>query len=187
MKTIRKELIEVRNKLDKLIKQLGTEIVLLTTEKSLENTIFNPRVLKTEKDLYELRQTIANYISGRPTKDEKKIDARTKNQFYLFAALWSLPNVLKDDSMVNFIRQMALWFPEYIPADKKGQRKYERSLSHEKQKWEKDGMLLKVIDWKGFISQNGMQKSKAIRFESLAKEIFIALNFLIKEIRTPKH
>jgi hypothetical protein len=49
MKTIRKELIEVRNKLDKLIKQLGTEIVLLTTEKSLENTIFTPRVLKTEK------------------------------------------------------------------------------------------------------------------------------------------
>ena len=73
MKTIREELIDVRNKLDKLIKQLGTEIVLPTTEKSLENTIFNPRVLKTEKDLYELRQTIANYISGRPTKDEKKI------------------------------------------------------------------------------------------------------------------
>ena len=66
-------------------------------------------------------------------------------------------------------------------------RKYERSLSYEKQKWEKNGMLLKVMDWKGLIAKNGMQKNKAVRFERLAREIFTTLNLLIKDMRNPKH
>ena len=189
MKRIREELIEVRNKLDELIKRLGTETeVTSQTELTLENIIFNPKVFDSEKKLYALKQTIGNFISANPTKDEKKIDVRTKNQFfYLYAALWSLPNVLTDESMVNFVRQMALWFPQHLSSEKKMCRKYERSLSYEKQKWERNGMLLKVMDWKGLIAKNGMQKNKAVRFERLAREIFTTLNLLIKDMRNPKH
>ena len=178
-----------RNKLDELIKRLGTETVVASqTELTLENIIFNPKVFDSEKKLYALKQTIGNFISANPTKDEKKIDVRTKNQFfYLYAALWSLPNVLTDESMVNFVRQMALWFPQHLSSEKKMCRKYERSLSYEKQKWERNGMLLEVMDWKGLIAKNGMQKNKAVRFERLAREIFTTLNLLIKDMRNPKH
>ena len=176
------------NDLDELIKQLEVETEVTTlVEESLENIIFNPSFFDTGKKLYALKQTIGTFICKNPAKSESKIDASSKNQyFYLYAALWSLPNVLADDSMVNFVRQMALWYPEYISADKKEQRNYELSLSHEKQKWEKDGVLLKVMDWKGFIAKNGMQKNKAVRFEGLAMEIFTTLNLLIKDMRNPK-
>ena len=121
------------NDLDELIKQLGAEKEVITpVEEPLENIIFNPRLFNTNEKLTKLKNAMKAFISINPAKDEKKIDASAKNQyFYLYAALWSLPNVLADDSMVNFIRQMALWFPEQIPSDKKEQRKYEQSLSHE--------------------------------------------------------
>ena len=141
MKRIREELIEVRNKLDELIKRLGTETeVTSQTELTLENIIFNPKVFDSEKKLYALKQTIGNFISANPTKDEKKMC-----------------------------------------------RKYERSLSYEKQKWEKNGMLLKVMDCKGLIAKNGMQNNKAVRLERLAREIFTVLNLLIKDMRNLKH
>ena len=189
MRTIREELIEVRNKLDELIKQLETETEVTThVEEPLGNIIFNAKLFNTPEKLTRLKRTIGRFISNNPAKDERKIHAETKNQFfYLYASLWSLPDVLADESMVQFVRQMAQWFPEYIPTAKKEQRNYERSLSHEKQKWEKDGVLLKVMDWKSFIPQNGMQKSKAVRYESLSKEIFTVLNLLIKQMRNQKH
>ena len=141
MKRIREELIEVRNKLDELIKWLGIETeVASQTELTLENIIFNPKVFDSEKKLYALKQTIGNFISANPTKDEKKMC-----------------------------------------------RKYERSLSYEKQKWEKNGMLLKVMDCKGLIAKNGMQNNKAVRLERLAREIFTVLNLLIKDMRNLKH
>ena len=188
IKEFSEELIKMRDKLDELIKQLETETEVTTpVEEPLENIIFNPIFFDTGKKLYALKQTIGTFICKNPAKSESKIAASSKNQyFYLYAVLWSLPNVLADDSMVNFVRQMALWYPEYISADKKEQRNYELSLSHEKQKWEKDGVLLKVMDWKGFIAKNGMQKNKAVRFERLAMEIFTTLNLLIKDMRNPK-
>ena len=183
MEDIKNELIEVRNRIDAIIKQLGTEEISISDE-SLESIIFNPKLFNTPEKVSKLKQTIGSFISNHPTKDEKKIDARTKNQFfYLYAALWSLPDVLADDSMVSFVRQMTMWFPEYLPSAKKTCRKYERSLSYEKQKWEKDGMLLKVMDWKGLINPSSMRESMAKRFESLAMEIFTTLNLLVKEMR----
>ena len=177
------------NDLDDLIKLLGSETeVALSTEEQLDNIIFNPKVFDTEKQLYALKQTIGNFISTSPAKDEKKIDARTKNQyFYLYAALWSLPDVLADDSMVSFVRQMALWFPECFPSEKKEQRNYEQSLSHEKKKWEREGELLKVTQWKTFIKKSSMSVKKATHFESLAIEVYTTVNVLLKGIRQEKH
>ena len=89
----------------------------------------------------------------------------------MYAALWSLPDVIANESMVNFVRQMALWFPEYLSLDKKEQRNYEQSLSHEKKKWEQEDELLKVTAWKTFIKKSSMSLTKAKYFEAQAMKI----------------
>ena len=189
MKKIVERLLVMRNTIDDIISQLEDELEPTpSTPEQLENIIFNPKFFDGEKNLYVLKQTIGNFISTNPTKDEKKIDARTKNQFfYLYAALWSLPDVLADESMVGFVRQMALWFPECLPSEKKEQRNYEQSLSHEKKKWELEDELLKVSEWKTFIKKSGMRLKKAKHFEALAMTIYTTVNELLKSIRQEKH
>ena len=188
MKDIKKELIEVRNRIDDIIKQLGIEENISISEVPLENIIFCPRLFNTSEKVTKLKRTIGSFISENPTKDEMKVDASAKNQyFYLYAALWSLPNVLADDSMVNFIRQMALWFPEHILSGKKVQRNYELSLSHEKKKWEKENQLLKVTQWKTFIKESSMSVKKATYFESLAMKIYTTINVLLKGMLKENH
>ena len=189
MKTFREELIEVRNKIDELIMQLGTETeVTSTPEEPLENFIFNTRLFNTPEKLLKLKQTIGSFICENPAKDERKIDANTKNQFfYLYAALWSLQNVLVNDSMANFVRQMAVWFPEWISSEKKMLRNYELSLSHEKKKWEKDHVLQKVTEWKLFVKRSGMSMKKAEHFETLAMRIYTTVNLIVKDIRKGKY
>ena len=189
MKTFREELIEVRNKIDELIMQLGTETeVTSIPEEPLENFIFNTRLFNTPEKLFMLKQTIGSFICENPTKDEMKIDANTKNQFfYLYAALWSLQNVLVNDSMANFVRQMAVWFPEWISSEKKMLRNYELSLSHEKKKWEKDHVLQKVTEWKLFAKRSGMSMKKAEHFETLAMRIYTTVNLIVKDIRKGKY
>ena len=189
MKTFREELIEVRDKIDELIKQLepGTEVVT-DFEEPLENIIFNTKLFNTSEKLEQLKRVIGSFISENPAKDEMKVDANTKNQFfYLYAALWSLPNLLSDDSMVSFIRQMAVWFPEWIPLEKKMLRNYELSLSHEKKKWEQNKKLLKVTEWKTFVKRSGMSIKKAEHFEALAMMIYTTVNLIVKDIRSRKH
>ena len=179
----------MRDTIDDIISQLEDEFkVVPSSQEQLDNIIFNPKIFDTEKKLYALKRTIGNFISTNPIKDEKKIDARTKNQyFYLYAALWSLPDVLADDSMVSFVRQMALWFPEWLSSEKKEQRNYEQSLSHEKKKWEQEDELLKVTAWKEFIKKSGMSVKKAKRFEALAMAMYTTINELLKGIRPQKH
>ena len=176
------------NNLDDLIKLLGTETeIIIPVEESMENIIFNPKIFNTPEKLARLKQTISGCIGEKPTKDEKKIDASKKNQlFYLYAALWSLPDVIANESMVNFIRQMALWFPEYLSLDKKEQRNYEQSLSHEKKKWEQEDELLKVTEWKTFFKKSSMSLTKAKSFEALAITIYTTVNELLKGIRKEK-
>ena len=55
MRTIREELIEVRNKLDELIKQLETETEVTThVEEPLGNIIFNAKLFNTPDKLTRL-------------------------------------------------------------------------------------------------------------------------------------
>ena len=189
MKEIIERLLVMRDTIDDIISQLEDEIkVVPSPQEQLENIIFNPKLFNTSEKLAMLKQTIGSFISENPTKDEMKVDARTKNQFfYLYAALWSLLDVLADESMVSFVRQMALWFPESIPSEKKKQRNYEQSLSHEKKKWEQENELLKVTEWKTFIKKSGMSVKKAKRFEVLAMTVYTTVNELLKGIRKGKH
>ena len=89
MKTFREELIEVRNRIDELIKQLGTETeVTSIPEEPLENIIFNTKLFNTSEKLEQLKRVIGSFISENPAKDEKKVNAKKMNQFFcLYAAL----------------------------------------------------------------------------------------------------
>ena len=188
MEEILEKLLNMRSLLDDVIKWIEDERNERSTlVDATENIIFNPKVFNTPEKLARLKQTISGCIGENPTKDEKKIDASKKNQlFYLYAALWSLPDVIANESMVNFVRQMAIWFPEYLSLDKKEQRNYEQSLSHEKKKWEQEDELLKVTAWKTFIKQSSMSLTKAKYFEALAITIYITVNELLKGIRQEK-
>ena len=62
-KRIREELIEMKNKLEVLIEQLGTETeVTLSAEESLENIIFNARLFNTPEKLAKLKETLDDFF-----------------------------------------------------------------------------------------------------------------------------
>ena len=183
MKTIREELIEVKNKIDELIKRLEPETeVVSISEEYLENIIFNPKLFNTSGKVAKLKQAIGSFIGENPTKDEMKVDAKKMNQFFcLYAALWSRPNVLANEGMVDFVRQMALWFPQWVSNEKKQLEKFRKALSSEKSHWMDDKGLKHVIDWKVSITKSKMKNHKAKHFERLAREIYLVVNQLVKE------
>ena len=183
MKTIREELIKMRNTLDELIKQLepGTEATSIP-EEPLENIIFNTKLFNTSEKLEQLKRVIGSFICENPAKDEKKVNAKKMNQFFcLYAALWSRPLVLANESMADFVRQMALWFPQWVSTEKKQFGKFTKALSAEKSHWMDDKGLKHVTDWKIFIPKSKMKNHKAKHFERLAREIYLAVNLLVKE------
>ena len=164
--------------------QLGTETeVTSTPEEPLENFIFNTRLFNTPEKLLMLKQTIGRFICENPAKDERKIDAKTMNQFFcLYAALWSRQRVLANESMADFVRQMAFWFPLWIPQDidKKKFGRFTKALSTEQSHWMDDKGLKHVTDWKIFIPKSKMKNHKAKHFERLALEIYLSVNQLVK-------
>ena len=185
MKDVREKLIEMRNKLDELIKQLepGTEATL-TPEEPLENIIFNTRLFNTPEKLGQLKRVIGSFISENPAKDEMKVNAKKMNQFFcLYAALWSRPLVLSNESMADFVRQMALWFPRWMPqdSDRKKFGRFTKALSAEQSHWKDENGLKKVTEWKNFIKENNLQNKKTRHFERLAIEIYLAVNLLVKK------
>ena len=182
MKTFREELIEVRNRIDELINLLGTETeVTSTPEEPLENIIFNTKLFNTPEKLLKLKQTIGSFICVNPAKDERKIDAKKMNQFFcLYAALWSRPNVLANECMADFVRQMALWYPQWVSIEKKQFGKFTKALSSEKSHWMDNKGLKLVTDWKMFIPKSKMKNGKAKHFGRLALEIYFAVNRLVK-------
>jgi hypothetical protein len=182
MKTVIEELIAVRNKVDELIKRLESETEIMSvSEECLENIIFNPKLFNTSEKVTKLKRTIGSFISENPVKDEMKVDAKKMNQFFcLYAALWSRPHVLANEGMVDFVRQMALWFPQWVSNEKKQLEKFRKALSSEKSHWMDDKGLKHVMDWKMYIPQSKMKHRKAKHFERLAREIYLGVNQLVK-------
>jgi len=185
MKDVREKLIEMRNTLDELIKQLepGTEVTSIP-EEPLENIIFNTKLFNTSEKLEQLKRVIGSFISENPAKDEMKVNAKKMNQFFcLYAALWSRPLVLANESMADFVRQMALWFPQWVPQgiDKKKFGRFTKALSAEQSHWKDENGLKKVTEWKMFILKSKMKNHKAQHFERLAREIYLTVNQLVKK------
>lgn len=186
MRDIKKELIEVRNRIDAIIKQLGIEENISICEAPLENIIFNPKLFNTPEKLAKLKQVLGSFISNHPAKDEKKIDGHQKNQFFcIYAALWSRAYVLGKTGLADFVRQMALWFPEWVPADvdKKNFKNFNNALSTELAHWKDEDGLVKVGDWKKLVKDSSMRVSKAAHFANLAQEIYLAVNALVKSMQ----
>lgn len=187
MKTIIEELIAVRNKVDNLIKRLDSETeVMSISEECLENIIFNPKLFNTSEKVTKLKQTIGSFIGENPTKDEMKVNANKKNQFFcIYAALWSRPYVLGKTGLADFVRQMALWFPEWVPTDidKKNFKNFNNALSTELAHWKDENGLVKVGDWKKFVKDSSMRVSKVALFANLAQEIYLAVNALVKSMQ----
>ena len=186
MKDIKKELIEVRNRIDAIIKQLGTEENISICEPPLENIIFNAKLFNTVEKLTKLKQVLGSFISHHSIKDEMKIDGRQKNQFFcIYAALWSRPYVLSKTGLADFVRQMALWFPEWVPTDvdKKNFKNFNNALSTELAHWKDEDGLVKVGDWKKLVKDSSMRVSKAAHFANLAQEIYLAVNTLVKSMQ----
>lgn len=186
MKDIKKELIEVRNRIDDIIKQLGIEENISISEVPLENIIFNPKLFNTVEKLAKLKQVLGSFISHHSIKDEMKIDGRQKNQFFcIYAALWSRPYVLSKTGLADFVRQMALWFPEWVPTDvdKKNFKNFNNALSTEQAHWKDENGLVKVGEWKKLVKESGMSVSKATHFTDLSQEIYFAVNTLVKSMQ----
>lgn len=185
MKTVIERLIAMRDELDDLINLLGTETeVTSTPEEPLENIIFNPKLFNTPEKLEQLKRIIESFISENPAKDERMIDAKTMNQFFcLYAALWSRPNVLANECMADFVRQMAHWFPLWVPqyTDKKKFGRFTKALSTEQSHWKgENGQLKKVTEWKELVKERKIQNQKTRHFERVAMEIYLAVNQMVK-------
>ena len=183
MKTVIERLVAMRDELDDLITLLGTGTeVTPTSEEPLENIIFNTKLFNTPEKLEQLKRIIGSFISENPTKDEMKVDARKMNQFFcLYAALWSRPLVLANESMADFVRQMALWFPRWVSTEKELFVKFTKALSAEQSHWKDENGLKKVTEWKMFILKSKMKNHKAQHFERLAREIYLTVNQLVKK------
>lgn len=155
-------------------------------EMPLENIIFNPKLFNTPEKLVRLKLLLGSFISNHPIKGEKKIDGHQKNQFFcIYAALWSRPYVLGKTGLADFVRQMALWFPEWVPMnfDKKNFKNFNNALSTELAHWKDENGLVKVSEWKKLVKDSSMRVSKATHFASLAQEIYFAVNALVKSMQ----
>ena len=185
---IREELIGMKNKLEELIKLLGTETgVTSIAEESLENIIFNPKLFNTPEKLAKLKETIGSFFSDSPTNDTPKIDARSKNQFFcLYAALWSRPDVLASTKISDFVRQMVLWFPQWTAhgKDLENIKRLKGALYDEQPNWKLENRLQKVPEWHQFMAKGGMSKSKTEHFKRLAVAIYTSVNQLVKELQS---
>ena len=185
MKKIVERLLVMRNTIDDIISQLENEFELTPrTQEQLENIIFNAKLFNTPEKLAMLKQTIEYFFSDSPSKDDKKINVKNKNQFFcLYAALWSRPNVLANTRITDFVKQMALWFPQWITDEKDGKtiKHLKEALYDEQQNWKLNNTQQKVTDWHLFIDQGSMSKAKAKHFEQLAMAIYTSVNQLVKD------
>jgi hypothetical protein len=185
-KRIREELIEMKNKLEVLIEQLGTETeVTLPAEESLENFIFNPRLFNTPEKLAKLKETLEDFFCDNSTKNLQKLNVGSKNQFFcLYAALWSRPGVLAKTRIADFVKQMVLWFPQWTadPKDVIAIQHLKDALYDEQQNWKLEDVLQNVTEWYKFINHGRMSKAKARHFGQLAMSIYTSVNQLVKNL-----
>jgi hypothetical protein len=113
-------------------------------------------------------------------------DSGQKNRLYcLYAALWSVPGVLAKKEAPDFIRQLKLWFADDFPEE--GTPEFDRlcdNLHKEARIWGGWKTPVKVNEWKSYaLKKKDMNQGKINQFVSVAMEIFLPLNGLVKELR----
>lgn len=148
----------------------------------LENLIFNFRAFNNQNRLHQLKNLINDCFSIDASvlaqKDCKKINPQVKNQFFcLYAAFYSL-KLLSDDSVKNFVHQLALWFPQWI--NKENEEKVVKAIYDEQLGWKQNGVLIPCMEWQSMINRSESADSKRNRFRRITQEIYANLNLLVK-------
>jgi hypothetical protein len=145
----------------------------------VHNLIFATMLFRNDDSLWKLKQLLYKAIKVYR-------DSGQKNRLYcLYAALWSVPGVLAKKEAPDFIRQLKLWFADDFPEE--GTPEFDRlcdNLHKEARIWGGWKTPVKVNEWKSYaLKKKDMNQGKINQFVSVAMEIFLPLNGLVKELR----
>lgn len=145
----------------------------------VHNLIFATMLFRSDDALWKLKQLLYKAIKVYR-------DSGQKNRLYcLYAALWSVPGVLAKKEAPDFIRQLKLWFADDFPEE--GTPEFDRlcdNLHKEARIWGGWKTPVKVNEWKSYaLKKKDMNQGKINQFVSVAMEIFLPLNGLVKELR----
>lgn len=145
----------------------------------VDNLIFATMLFRSDEALWKLKQLLYKAIKVYR-------DSGQKNRLYcLYAALWSVPGVLAKKEAPDFIRQLKLWFADDFPEE--GTPEFDRlcdNLHKEARIWGGWKTPVKVNEWKSYaLKKKDMNQGKINQFVSVAMEIFLPLNGLVKELR----
>ena len=143
------------------------------------NMIFGTMLFRNDESLWELKKLVRKAV-------KEYLASGQKNRLYcLYASLRSVPGVLAHKEAPDFLRQMRLWFPNDFPEEETPE--FDRlcgNLHKEARMWGGWKTPVKVGEWKSHaLQRKGMNKGKVEQFVSVAMEIFLSLNGLVKELR----
>ena len=145
----------------------------------VRNLIFATMLFRNEEALWKLKVIVRKAV-------KEYLVSGQKNRLYcLYAALRSVPGVLAQKDAPDFVRQLRLWFADDFPEE--GTLEFARlcdNLHKEARSWGGWKTPVKVNEWKSYaLQRKGMNKKKVTQFVSVAMEIFLPLNGLVKNLR----
>lgn len=145
----------------------------------VRNLIFATMVFRNDEALWKLKKILRKAV-------KEYLVSGQKNRLYcLYAALRSVPGVLAQKDAPDFVRQLRLWFADDFPEE--GTPEFTRlcdNLHKEARSWGGWKTPVKVNEWKSYaLQRKGMNKKKVTQFVSVAMEIFLPLNGLVKNLR----
>ena len=146
----------------------------------VSNLIFATMLFRSDEALWALKKLLYKAVTEYRNSGQK-------NRLYcLYAALWSVPGVLAKKEAPDFVRQLKLWFADDFPEE--GTVEFDRlcdNLHKEARVWGGWKTPVKVNEWKSYATKKkDMNRGKINQFVSVAMEIFLPLNGLVKELRT---
>ena len=146
---------------------------------NVTNLIFATMLFGEAEARWELKKLLRKSV-------KEYLASGQKNRLYcIYASLRSVPGVLAQKEAPDFLRQMHLWFANDFPEE--GTLEFERlcdNLHKEARTWGGWKTPIKVNEWKSYaLQRKGMNKGKVGQFVSVAMEIFLPLNRLVKELR----
>jgi len=146
---------------------------------NVRNLIFATMVFRNDEALWKLKKILRKAV-------KEYLVSGQKNRLYcLYAALRSVPGVLAQKDAPDFVRQLRLWFADDFPEE--GTPEFARlcdNLHKEARSWGGWKTPVKVNEWKSYaLQRKGMNKKKVTQFVSVAMEIFLPLNGLVKNLR----
>ena len=145
----------------------------------VRNLIFATMLFRNEEALWKLKVIVRKAVK------EYRASGQKNRLYCLYAALWSVPGVLAHKEAPDFLRQLKLWFADDFPEE--GTVEFARlcdNLHKEARSWGGWKTPVKVNEWKSYaLQRKGMNKKKVTQFVSVAMEIFLPLNGLVKNLR----